>query len=65
MAEQNIYDNPSFFEGYKKLRENPSAANTLVEKPTLFSLCPDLTGKTVLDLGCGFGENGRKTGRWH
>jgi GrpB-like predicted nucleotidyltransferase (UPF0157 family) len=54
---QNIYDNPAFFDGYKKLRENPDNANLLEEKPTLFSLAPNLTGKTVLDLGCGYGEN--------
>jgi len=54
---QNIYDNPVFFESYKKLRENPDNVNLLIEKPALFSLAPDLTGKTVLDLGCGYGEN--------
>ena len=54
---QNIYDNPTFFDGYKKLRDNPDNANILEEKPALFSLAPDLTGKAVLDLGCGFGEN--------
>lgn len=57
MGEQNIYDNQSFFDGYKKLRQNPSAANIIVEKPALFSLCPDFMGKAVLDLGCGYGEN--------
>ena len=55
MSDQNIYDNEAFFEGYMKLRNNPSAANDIVEKPALFSLCPDLTDKKVLDLGCGFG----------
>ena len=54
---QNIYDNETFFEGCKKLRENPDSANNLEEKPALFSLAPDLTGKTVLDIGCGYGEN--------
>ena len=29
----------------------------LEEKPALFSLVPDLTGLSVLDLGCGYGEN--------
>ena len=42
MREQNIYDDPSFFDGYQKLRQNPSAANDLVEKPALFSLLPDV-----------------------
>ena len=57
MSEQNIYDNQTFFDGYKKLRDNPSAANIIVEKPALFSLCRSFAGKTVLDLGCGYGEN--------
>ena len=54
---QNIYDNEVFFEGYRKLRENPLSANEMEEKPALYSLCPDLAGKSVLDLGCGFGEH--------
>ena len=57
MSNQNIYDNQEFFNGYKKLRGNPSAANDVVEKPALFSLTPDLHNKTVLDIGCGYGEN--------
>ena len=61
MEEQNIFDNQTFFDGYRQLRENPVSANDTVEKPALFSLCPDFKDRTVLDLGCGFGENCRKT----
>ncbi len=57
MPKQNIFDNETFFEGYKKIREKESNANDLFEIPTLFSLLPDLTGKRVLDLGCGYGEH--------
>lgn len=57
MSNQNIYDNQIFFDGYKKLRGNPSAANDIVEKPALFSLAPNLQNKSVLDIGCGYGEN--------
>jgi len=57
---QNIYDNEEFFEGYKKLRENPDNANNIEENPALMSLCPDLMGKTVLDLGCGYGGSCRR-----
>ena len=57
MAKQNIYDNEIFFEGYKKIRDNEANANNLFEIPALFSMMPDLTGKRVLDLGCGFGEH--------
>ncbi|MCK3654400.1 hypothetical protein A4G19_01040 [Pasteurellaceae bacterium Macca] len=53
--ERSIYDTPIFFERYLKLRENPISLNEVVEKPTMFSLLPDLTGKRVLDLGCGTG----------
>lgn len=57
MARQNIYDNETFYEGYKKIRENANNANNLFEIPALLSLLPDLKGKRVLDLGCGFGEH--------
>lgn len=50
---QSIYDSPPFFERYLKLRENPISLNEIVEKPTMFSLLPNLQGKRVLDLGCG------------
>lgn len=57
MAQQNIYDNEIFFEGYKKIRDNEVNANNLFEIPALFSMMPDLKEKRVLDLGCGFGEH--------
>ena len=57
MAKQNIYDNETFFAGYKKIRDNEANANNLFEIPALFSMMPDLKGKKVLDLGCGFGEH--------
>lgn len=57
MAQQNIYDNELFFEGYKKIRDNEVNANNLFEIPALFSMMPELKGKRVLDLGCGFGEH--------
>ena len=34
-----------------------------MEKPALFSLCPDLSGKRILDMGCGYGENCREFAR--
>ena len=57
MAKQNIFDNEVFFEGYKKIRDNEVNANNLFEIPALRSLLPDLKGKRILDLGCGFGEH--------
>ena len=60
MQQQNIYDNEIFFEGYKKIRDNEVNANNLFEIPALFSMMPELKGKRVLDLGCGFGEHCRR-----
>lgn len=60
MPKQNIYDNEIFFEGYKKIRDNEINANNLFEIPAMFSMMPDLNGKKVLDLGCGFGEHCRR-----
>ena len=55
--EQNIFDNETFFEGYKKLRDSDTNSNDLLEQPAMRKLMPDLTGKAVLDLGCGYGHN--------
>lgn len=57
MSNQNIYDNDIFFEGYKTLRGNKTNYNDLLEQPAMTKMLPDLTEKTVLDLGCGYGHN--------
>jgi SAM-dependent methyltransferase len=55
--EQNIYDNDVFFKGYKNIRMNKNNYNELLEKPEMRAELPDLNNKSVLDLGCGYGEN--------
>ena len=57
MSRQNIFDNDIFFDGYKKLREREKNANVLFEIPALFAILPELKGKRILDLGCGYGEH--------
>jgi len=57
MSTQNIFDNPTFFDGYKALRDGEFNANDLIEQPAMRKLIPDLSGKSVLDLGCGYGHN--------
>jgi SAM-dependent methyltransferase len=52
---QNIYDNPEFFAGYSKLGRSVAGLDGAAEWPSLRALLPDLTGRNVLDLGCGFG----------
>ena len=54
---QNIYANDAFFEGYKALRDGDCNFNDLLEQPAMADLLPDLEGKAVLDLGCGYGHN--------
>lgn len=57
MSTQNIFDNETFFEGYKNLRAGETNYNDLLEQPAMAKMLPDLTGKIVLDLGCGYGHN--------
>jgi SAM-dependent methyltransferase len=52
---QNIYDNPEFFAGYSQLLRSREGLEGAAEWPTLRALLPDMSGRRVLDLGCGFG----------
>ena len=55
--EQNFFNNETVFKGYCELRDSEINCNTLMEQPEMARLLPDLRGKRVLDLGCGFGHN--------
>lgn len=58
MAEkQNIFDNEEFFNSYIELRNGEINLNALLEQPAMEKLLPQLQGKSVLDLGCGYGHN--------
>ena len=50
MSRQNIFDNETFFDGYKALRDSDCNANDLIEQPAMRKLLPNLNGKTVLDM---------------
>jgi SAM-dependent methyltransferase len=52
---QNIYDTDEFFRGYSQLPRSVHGLNGAPEWPVIRSLLPDLRGKRVVDLGCGFG----------
>ena len=56
---QNIYDDEIFFNQYEELRneQKDKNANDLIEIPNFRKLMPDVTNKSILDLGCGYGEN--------
>lgn len=53
---KNVYDNASFFNEYKTMREQEINANNLIEIPIMKKILPPLKGKTILDLGCGSGD---------
>ncbi|WP_343712973.1 class I SAM-dependent methyltransferase [Inquilinus sp.] len=52
---QNIYDTPGFFAEYSRLRRSVEGLDGMPEWPAMRALVPDLTGRRVIDLGCGFG----------
>lgn len=52
---QNIYDNPDFFTGYSQLPRQVKGLDGAPEWPAIRALLPDVEGKRVADLGCGFG----------
>ena len=56
---QNIYDDETFFAGYRQLRDTDAGINGAVKIPAMRALLPPLAGCTVLDLGCGFGDFAR------
>ncbi len=52
---QNIYDDEGFFAGYSRLPRSIQGLDGMPEWPTLRAMMPDLSGRRVIDLGCGFG----------
>ncbi len=55
MSKNAIYDDKNFFDSYIELRGKQFNYNDLIEQPMILELLGDLSGKTVLDIGCGFG----------
>ncbi|MET2825380.1 class I SAM-dependent methyltransferase [Mesorhizobium shangrilense] len=52
---QNIYDQADFYEGYGQLSRSLYGLDGAAEWPAITALLPELKGKRVVDLGCGFG----------
>lgn len=57
MAKQNIYDDETFFGKFKNDRSEELNFNDTIETPIITAMLPDLTGKNVLDIGCGMGQH--------
>jgi hypothetical protein len=54
-VKQNIYDDPGFFARYSNMERSIHGLDAAGEWRSFRALLPDLSGKRVLDLGCGFG----------
>lgn len=52
---ENKYDNPEFFEQYRRMQRSTEGLQGAGEWHQLKKMLPDFKGKRVLDLGCGFG----------
>ena len=52
---ENIYDDESFFKAYAQMPRSGDGLKSAGEWHQLQPLFPPLQGKTVLDLGCGYG----------
>ena len=52
---QNKYDDEAFFNKYAQMLRSREGLAGAGEWPTLRAMLPDLAGKRVLDLGCGYG----------
>jgi SAM-dependent methyltransferase len=51
----NIYDDKQFFDQYAKMSRSQQGLSGAGEWHQFKALFPDLNGKSVLDLGCGYG----------
>jgi SAM-dependent methyltransferase len=56
---QNIYDDPNFHDAYRRLPRSEHGLEGAPEWPTVARLLPELNGRDVADLGCGFGAFAR------
>ena len=54
----SAYDDETFFEKYQQRRGKKDAPNEAIEQPVFDELLGDISGKTILDLGCGDGAYG-------
>jgi SAM-dependent methyltransferase len=56
---QNIYDDPEFQAAYRRLTRSEHGLDGAPEWPEVRALLPDLSGRDVVDLGCGYGAFAR------
>jgi len=56
---QNIYDDPDFYDAYRRLPRSEHGLEGAPEWPTVARLLPEMNGRDIADLGCGFGAFAR------
>ncbi|MDZ8053196.1 MAG: class I SAM-dependent methyltransferase [Aulosira sp. ZfuVER01] len=56
----NFYDDEAVFATYMRHRQRADTANDTLEKPVIMDLIRCITGKRILDLGCGDAAIGRE-----
>ncbi|MDP4500597.1 class I SAM-dependent methyltransferase [Nonomuraea turcica] len=54
-AGRDLYDDPRFFEGYRRLRDSGAGINDAIEIPAMSRMLPPVAGAAIVDLGCGAG----------
>ena len=57
---QNIYDDPAFFAGYSDFPRSRLGLEGTAEWESFRALLPPVTGKRVVELGCGIGHLSRR-----
>ena len=55
-----FYDDEAIFNTYMTRRSRSDNPNDTLEKPVIFELVGELTGRRILDLGCGDAALGRE-----
>lgn len=55
MRFKELFDDDRFFYKYLELRKDKNNYNDLIEQPIIFSLLGDISNKSILDIGCGYG----------
>ena len=54
-----LYDDPSLFRAYSQMDRSKYGLSAAGEWHQLQKLIPDVSGKAVLDIGCGYGWHSR------
>jgi ubiquinone/menaquinone biosynthesis C-methylase UbiE len=60
LSGSDLYDDPSFFAQYQRMRAASAGLNDELEQPALARMLPAMGGASVIELGCGDGSLARR-----